>query len=142
MGPARLGWRDIPLAGPPTRCAWTWRRRLVADPAAVSMGNPHAVFFVADVDAVRRCEPVGPVLEHHPLFPQRANIGFAQVLARDRNPPARLGARRRPDAGLRLRRLRRAWSTAVRRGLTGRAGDSRRWTAASWRSNGARTATC
>lgn len=50
---------------------------------AVSMGNPHAVLEVADVDAA----PVallGPALQAHAMFPQSANIGFAQVVARDR----------------------------------------------------------
>ncbi len=73
----------------------------------LSMGNPHATFFVADVAAVAVAE-LGPALEHHPLFPERANIGFAQVLAPRPHPPAGVGARRRPDPGLRHRRLRRA----------------------------------
>jgi diaminopimelate epimerase len=51
----------------------------VSDPAAANMGNPHATFFVADLDAVP-IHRIGPVLEHDKLFPQRANIGFAQVL--------------------------------------------------------------
>jgi diaminopimelate epimerase len=46
------------------------------------MGNPHAVFFVPDVAAVKAAE-IGARLERHPLFPERANIGFAQILARD-----------------------------------------------------------
>ncbi|EWY40365.1 diaminopimelate epimerase [Skermanella stibiiresistens SB22] len=80
MGPPRLDWRDIPLAGP----ADTLRLDDVvegpyAGPTAVSMGNPHAVFFVDDVAAVP-LERVGPRLEHHPAFPERANIEFAQVL--------------------------------------------------------------
>ncbi|HZV10034.1 MAG TPA: diaminopimelate epimerase, partial [Novosphingobium sp.] len=53
------------------------------DPAAVSMGNPHATFFVADLACLPVAE-LGPRLEHDPLFPERANIGFAQVLAPDR----------------------------------------------------------
>jgi diaminopimelate epimerase len=44
------------------------------------MGNPHATFFVPDLDAVRIAD-IGPALEHHPIFPNRANIGFAQILA-------------------------------------------------------------
>ena len=51
--------------------------------SAVSMGNPHAVLQVTDVDTA----PVGvlgPVLEHHPSFPRRVNVGFMQVLGRDR----------------------------------------------------------
>ena len=46
------------------------------------MGNPHAIFFVDDAAAINLAR-LGPPLEHHPLFPQRANISFAQILARD-----------------------------------------------------------
>ena len=56
---------------------------VLADPVALSMGNPHAVFFVDDVDAID-IATVGPMLEQHPLFPERANIGIAQVIAADR----------------------------------------------------------
>jgi diaminopimelate epimerase len=52
-------------------------------PGAVSMGNPHMVFFVADVEALP-IEEIGPGLEHHPLYPQRANVGFAEIKAKDR----------------------------------------------------------
>jgi diaminopimelate epimerase len=75
MGPVRLDWADIPLAGPMD----TLRLPLPGEPAAASMGNPHATFFVTDLDAVPIRE-TGPQLEHDPLFPQRANIGFAQVI--------------------------------------------------------------
>jgi diaminopimelate epimerase len=47
------------------------------------MGNPHATLFVPDIDAAP-VATLGPVLEHDPLFPERANIGFAQILAPDR----------------------------------------------------------
>ena len=47
---------------------------------AVSMGNPHLVIFVDDMEQVD-LPRVGPVLEHHPLFPDRVNVEFAQVLA-------------------------------------------------------------
>lgn len=46
---------------------------------AVSMGNPHLVIFVDQVSDVRLSE-VGPLLEHHPLFPDRVNVEFAQVI--------------------------------------------------------------
>jgi diaminopimelate epimerase len=49
---------------------------------AVGMGNPHAVFFVPDAAAVA-LETLGPKLESHPLFPERANISFAQMLSRE-----------------------------------------------------------
>jgi diaminopimelate epimerase len=48
---------------------------------AVSMGNPHAVLRVDDVDSAP-VETLGPRLERHPLFPQRANIGFMQIVDR------------------------------------------------------------
>ena len=75
MGPARLDWTDIPLA----RAMDTARLDLPGEPAAASMGNPHVTFFVADLAAVA-VVTIGPRLEHDPLFPQRANIGFAQVI--------------------------------------------------------------
>jgi diaminopimelate epimerase len=45
----------------------------------VSMGNPHLVIFTDDVEAVNLAE-IGPLLEHHPLFPKRTNVEFVQVL--------------------------------------------------------------
>ena len=75
MGPPRLDWADIPLATPMD----TLRLGLPGDPAAASMGNPHATIFVPDLDAVP-IGRIGPDLEHNVIFPQRANIGFAQVL--------------------------------------------------------------
>ncbi len=77
MGVPRLGWRDVPLA----READTLHLPLPGDPAALSMGNPHATFFVADPD---EAETRGGALERDPLFAERANIGFARVLAPDR----------------------------------------------------------
>jgi diaminopimelate epimerase len=83
MGPARLDWRDIPLA----READTLNLDLGAPapgPAtAVNIGNPHMVFFVDDAEAVELAT-VGPVLEHHAMFPERANVSFAQILGDDR----------------------------------------------------------
>jgi diaminopimelate epimerase len=48
----------------------------------LSMGNPHAVFFVEDVAAVK-AEKLGPVIENYPSFPQRTNVHWVQVLRRD-----------------------------------------------------------
>jgi diaminopimelate epimerase len=79
MGPVRLDWQDIPLAAPMDTLCLDLSAGPVSGPAAASMGNPHATFFVADVAAVP-IERIGPVLEHNPIFPQRANIGFVQVL--------------------------------------------------------------
>ena len=55
---------------------------MLAGPSAVSMGNPHAVFFVEDIDDID-IMLIGPVLEKHPVFPEYANIGFAQVFKRN-----------------------------------------------------------
>ncbi len=80
------------------------------------------VFFVKDAAAAPVVQ-VGPMIEHHRLFPEGVNVGFAEVQGRDRIRPAGVGARRRPDqglwhGGLRGRRRRRtgaAWSTASAR---------------------------
>ncbi|MCW5771134.1 MAG: diaminopimelate epimerase [Rhodospirillaceae bacterium] len=78
MGLARTEWRDIPLAEAVDTLHLGIGEGPVSDPVAVSMGNPHAVFFVPDAAAVP-IDKIGPKLERHPLFPQRANIGFAEV---------------------------------------------------------------
>jgi diaminopimelate epimerase len=114
MGAAQLDWRDIPLARPMD----TLHLDLPGDPAAVSMGNPHATFFVEDVEQAVVHE-LGPRMEHDPLFPARANIGFAQVLLPDR---IRLRVWER-GAGLTLACGSGACAALVnahRRGLTGR----------------------
>jgi diaminopimelate epimerase len=76
MGPARTGWRDIPLAEEADTTALPLR----GSPGAVSMGNPHCVFFVDDAEAVALAE-VGPKWEHHPLFPERTNVEFVHILS-------------------------------------------------------------
>ncbi len=77
MGPARTGWRDIPLAEEADTAALP----LPGNPGAVSMGNPHCVFFVDDAWAEPLAE-VDPHWEHHPLYPERTNVEFVQVLSR------------------------------------------------------------
>ncbi len=86
MGAPRLAWDEIPLA---KDIADTRRVDLALvgardfGPASVvNMGNPHAILWVKDVAAVP-LEIVGPRFETHPLFPEKANISFAEVLARD-----------------------------------------------------------
>ncbi|GAC1556789.1 MAG: diaminopimelate epimerase [Beijerinckiaceae bacterium] len=87
MGAPRFGWRDIPIAHPVADIGAVRLDPPVAGAppvfAAVSMGNPHAVFFVPDAAAVDLAA-LGPRIEHHPLFPERANVSFAAVPARDR----------------------------------------------------------
>jgi diaminopimelate epimerase len=89
MGPPRFRWDEIPLAK-----SVTDTRAIDLDfalpgglflrsPSVVSMGNPHAIFWVEDPDAYD-LRKIGPQLEHHPLFPDRANITLAAVPARER----------------------------------------------------------
>ena len=83
MGAPLLGWRDIPIARESETVAVAVPGAEAFGPAGlVNMGNPHAVFFVADLDAIDLARDGAP-LERHPLFPQKANISFAQVLSRD-----------------------------------------------------------
>jgi diaminopimelate epimerase len=80
MGEARTDWRDIPVAEACDTLHLPLALGSLSDPVGVNVGNPHAVFFVPDVAAID-LETVGPQLEHAPLFPQRANIEFVQLLA-------------------------------------------------------------
>jgi diaminopimelate epimerase len=119
MGPARLGWQDVPLAQEADTLHLPLACGPVADPAACSMGNPHATFFVPDLDALP-INDIGPRLEHDPIFPARANIGFVQVISPDH---LRLVVWER-GAGLTLACGSGACAAMVnahRRGLTGRA---------------------
>jgi len=83
MGPARLDWQEIPLARPMDTLHLDLALGPLADPVAVNVGNPHAVFFVADAEAVD-LPRIGPVLERNPLFPERANIEVASILGPER----------------------------------------------------------
>jgi diaminopimelate epimerase len=86
MGVPRLAWDEIPLAEPfhDTRRielqAGPIDAPVIHSPAVVNVGNPHALFFVDDVEAIDLAR-IGSMLEHHPLFPERANISVVQVLA-------------------------------------------------------------
>ncbi len=83
MGPAKLDWREIPLSEPQDTKSLALSLGPLKDPVAVNMGNPHAVFFVDDAERID-IAALGPVLEHHKLFPERANIEVAQILSRGR----------------------------------------------------------
>jgi len=89
MGAPRLRWDEIPLAKemPDTRAIelsfGPQFAPILRSPSVVNMGNPHAIFWVDDPQA---CDlaAIGPQLEHHPLFPERANITLAATPACDR----------------------------------------------------------
>jgi diaminopimelate epimerase len=86
MGPPRLGWDAIPLARAvaDTRRVDLWPEgggpRALGPASLVNMGNPHAVFFVPDLKPIDAAE-LGAGIEVHPLFPEKANVTFAQVIA-------------------------------------------------------------
>ncbi|MGH7121234.1 MAG: diaminopimelate epimerase [Acetobacteraceae bacterium] len=83
MGSPAWQWAEIPLASPRETLALAPAAGWPGAPAAVSMGNPHVTFFVPDAEAVDAAR-LGPMIEHDPLFPERANVGFASVLGEDR----------------------------------------------------------
>lgn len=78
MGLPGLEWDAIPLAYPMDTAHLPVGWEDLADPAAVSMGNPHIIFFVEDSAAVD-LERLGPLIEHDPLFPERVNVNIAHI---------------------------------------------------------------
>lgn len=79
MGEIKTLWKDIPLSQEMDTLHLNIVAGPLKDPVGMNIGNPHAVFFVKDVDAVD-LPKYGKTLQTHPLFPQEANIGVAQVL--------------------------------------------------------------
>jgi diaminopimelate epimerase len=88
QGLPKFDWKDIPLSE-----AFADTRHielqvgpqdapLLHSPSVVNVGNPHCIFWVKDLDIVDLGR-IGPMLEHHPLFPERANISLAKVVARN-----------------------------------------------------------
>ena len=88
MGKPRFAWNEIPLAEEfrDTRAIELQigpiDKPILHSPSALSMGNPHAIFWVDDVDAYDLGK-IGPMLENHPMFPERANISLAWVASRE-----------------------------------------------------------
>lgn len=85
MGVPRLAWTEIPLAEEfrDTRAIELQigpiDKPILHTPSVVNMGNPHCIFWVGDVTAYDLAR-IGPMLEHHPIFPERANISLAEVV--------------------------------------------------------------
>lgn len=88
MGKPRFAWNEIPLAEEfrDTRAIELQIGPIDApvlhSPAVVNMGNPHAIFWVDDVSAYDLAR-IGPLLENHPMFPERANITLAHIVSRE-----------------------------------------------------------
>lgn len=82
MGSPRFDWDAIPLAYAMDTAAmpvgWPMERGELKGPVAINIGNPHAVFFVDDADAVA-LETIGPVIEHDPIFPECVNVNVASL---------------------------------------------------------------
>jgi diaminopimelate epimerase len=88
MGTPRFAWDEIPLAEPFYDTTAIELQigpiddPILHSPSVVNVGNPHAIFWVDDVDA-HDLARFGPLLENHPIFPERANISLAQVTSRE-----------------------------------------------------------
>jgi diaminopimelate epimerase len=88
MGAPRFKWNEIPLAEEfrDTRAIELQigpiDKPVLHSPSVVNMGNPHAIFWVDDVNAYD-LHRFGPLLENHPIFPDRANITLAHIVSRD-----------------------------------------------------------
>ena len=121
MGPAGLAPRDLPLSADCDTLHLPLTEGPLTDPVGVSMGNPHAVFFVPDAESVD-LSALGPRIERNPLFPERVNVEVAQILA-----PGRIRMRVwERGAGITDACGTGACATlvaAVRRSLTGRSAD-------------------
>jgi len=121
MGQARLDWADIPLAAAHDTLSLPVAVDGLPAPVGVSMGNPHAVFFVPDAEAVA-LSTLGPKVETHALFPEKTNVEFAHLIA-----PGRIRMRVwERGTGITRACGTGACATAVaaaRRGLTGRSAE-------------------
>lgn len=82
MGEARMSWEQIPLAYAMDTLNMPASWGDLPAPSSVSVGNPHVVFFVDDLDAVDMAQ-LGPLIENDPLFPERVNVNFAQLVGTD-----------------------------------------------------------
>ncbi len=89
MGAPRFGWQDIPLAEPfnDTRHIELQigpiDKPVLHSPSVVNVGNPHAIFWVDNDPNAYDLARLGPMLENHPIFPERANISLARVTSPD-----------------------------------------------------------
>ena len=82
MGEPRFDWDAIPLAYPMDTFAMPVGWEDLEGPMAVNVGNPHAIFFVEDADAVA-LDRLGPLIENDPLFPERVNVNVAHLAGPD-----------------------------------------------------------
>ncbi len=82
MGPVSMDWDEIPLGRERDTCHLGLESGPLADPVGVSVGNPHAVFFIADLNDID-IQRYAPAIQQHPMFPNQVNVGAAQVVSDD-----------------------------------------------------------
>jgi diaminopimelate epimerase len=82
MGAIETDWRALPLSEPRDTLHLGLTSGPLRDPVGMSIGNPHAVFFVGDLDAID-IPAYAPAIQNAPLFPEQANVGVAQILGPD-----------------------------------------------------------
>ena len=78
IGEPRFGWNEVPLAYAMDTAALPMAWGELDKPMALSVGNPHLVFFVEDAEGVS-LDGLGPLIEHDPAFPDRINVNVAQI---------------------------------------------------------------
>lgn len=80
MGKPLFEWTDIPLSEPQSTLNLKMEMGCLKSPTATNIGNPHVTFFVDDVNSVP-FEELAPLIENHPLFPNRTNVSIVKVVA-------------------------------------------------------------
>lgn len=84
MGEPKFHWKEIPLSEQMDDTRFVdiklgpIDKPVLWGPSAVNMGNPHCIFFVDDAEA-QALDRFGPLVENHPMFPERTNVGVAEV---------------------------------------------------------------
>jgi len=83
MGEPKLKYQEIPLSKEIDTISLPISEGELKNPVAVNIGNPHAVFFVENVDEVNLSE-LGSKIEDNPLFPEKTNVEIAQVISKSK----------------------------------------------------------
>lgn len=82
LGPARFDWQSIPLSEPVDTLRLDMSSGPLSEPCAINVGNPHLVCFVPERDAID-AKRWAPAIQNHPLLPQQANVGIAEMVSPD-----------------------------------------------------------
>jgi diaminopimelate epimerase len=83
MGEPKFDWQDIPLSEEQDTLSLDIDVYGLQSPVAVNIGNPHMIFFVDNLEEINIAD-LGPALENHPLFPERTNVEFVQILSSEK----------------------------------------------------------